>query len=266
MGEGGERPKRPAGYWSKKARQMRSAAARERASASKERRLQEVAARQRRDAVAAAYRRSAEARLAALPQLPTDPAARAARLKRLVQAATEEERRLARVRIIAAANWSHKNEGTPETHERASKSRQGALARLYMSGCISIDQLAWAVEIAMAAEAIERDVAVRTASLEARVDNEGSGRNALVEGIVRVRRQVAYTHWRNWIRDPKRAVLDMVVGDPKSYVEVARQYRMRKERARRLLIDAIDLWPDAMKRAEDQVDEETLARVYEDLL
>lgn len=162
-------------------------------------------------------------------------------------------------RLAATAAWSHKNEGTPETHAHASRTRQGALARLHLSGSISADQLAWAVEIATVAEMIERDVAVRTASLETRVDCSSSAKNALVGGIMRVRREVAYGYWREWIPQPKRAVLDMLVGEPLSYVETAKAYRMHNRRTKRLLIQAIDLWPDAMEEAENEVDEATIA-------
>jgi hypothetical protein len=178
----------------------------------------------------------------------------------------KQECKLRKDRLLAAARWSHKNEGTPETHEHASKIRQGALARLYLSGAINADQLAWACEIAMAAELIERDVRVRVASLETRVDNGGSGRNMLVEGIMRVRREVAYTHWRGWIPHPKRAILDMLVGEPRAYSTVAGEYRVGKVKLRRLLIQAIDLWPQAMERAEKQVDNATLAAAYAAIL
>lgn len=171
-----------------------------------------------------------------------------------------------RQRLASLAAWSHKNEGTSETHAYAARTRQGALARLHLAGSISADELAWACEIAMAAESIERDVEVRVASLETRVDHSGSAKNALVEGIIRVRREVAYTHWRKWIPMPKRAVLDMIVGDPISYTRVAKQYRMRKERAKKLLIDAINLWPAAMDVAEKEVDTATLAAAHAAIL
>ena len=173
---------------------------------------------------------------------------------------------LMKTRLVSLAAWSHKNEGTPETHAHAHRTRQGALARLHLSGGISADELAWATEIAMAAETIERDVAVRTASLETRVDFEGSARNALVEGIVRVRREVAYSHWRQWIPHPRRAVLDMITGEPKSFTAIAREYGMHKRRARQMLIEAIGMWPDAMKQAEDEVDDATLAAAHAGIL
>jgi hypothetical protein len=109
------------------------------------------------------------------------------------------------------------------------------------------------------AEAIERDVEVQVVSYEPRIDCSASGRNSLAEGIMRVRREVAYTYWRGWLPHPKRAVLDMIVGDAKPYSTVAREFRMGRQRAKTLMIDALDRWPSAMDRAEDEVDEASLA-------
>jgi hypothetical protein len=176
----------------------------------------------------------------------------------MYQARVESLRRIVgRSRMLK--RWDHKNEGTPETHENAARTRQGALARLFMAGHINADQLGWAAEIAAVAESIEADVAVRGASYEMRVDYSGSGRNTIVEGIMRVRREVAYGWWRDRIPEPRRGVLDMLVGEPVSYSTIAIQYRMGKARARRLLIDALDLWPDAMRYAEREVDDATIA-------
>lgn len=165
-------------------------------------------------------------------------------------------------RMRVEDRWDHKNEGTAQTHEHAKKQRQGPLARLYEDGFIDREQLQWACEIAAIAEMIQRDVDIRCASYETRVDNQGSAKNVLVENIWNVRRQIAYTIWRARIPDPKRAVLDMLVGDPKSYSAIAVEYRMGKRRARKLLISAIDIWPNALDEAESSVDEEDVAAVH----
>lgn len=154
--------------------------------------------------------------------------------------------------------WSHKREGTPETHEHASRQRQGPLARLCQQGYIDADQLAWAMEIAAVAESIERDVAVKCSSYEMRVDHQGSAKDVLAEGVHWVRMQVAYSWWRDRIPQPRRAVLDMLVGEPASYSTIARTYRMGKKRARKILIAAIDLWPQAVDTAELEVDRDSL--------
>jgi hypothetical protein len=169
-----------------------------------------------------------------------------------------------RARMIK--RWDHKNEGTSETHDHAAKTRQGPLARLFMAGHIDAVQLGWACEIASVAESIEADVAVKITSYEMRIDYAGSGRDALVEGIMRVRREVAYGWWRERLPQPKRAVLDMLIGEPQSYTSIASQYRMGKTRARNLLIAAIDLWSEAMHYAERMVDEADIAAAHAGLL
>ncbi|MEA3044562.1 MAG: hypothetical protein QOH47_2400 [Sphingomonadales bacterium] len=188
-----------------------------------------------------------------------DPAEREARRSKSQRDAGMLETARARARIIVGANWRHKNEGTAATHENAARTRQGPLARLYMAGGLTIDELAWAVEIAMVAESIERDVDPGIINYEPRIDCSASGRNSVVEGIRRVRREVAYTHWRGWIPQPKRAVLDMIVGDPTPYSTVALRYGMHKRKAKRLLLTALNLWPKAMEWAEKEVDDATLA-------
>ena len=180
----------------------------------------------------------------------------------VAQQSNKNEIIMARDRAIIHDRWSHKNEGTPETHEHASKVSLGSLSRLYMSGRITIDQLAWAVEIATVAEYIERDVAIRIVSYEPRIDNQASSRDVLVESIIRVRQEVAYGYWRKRIPEPKRAVLDMLIGHVKSLTAVASAYSISRRRVRRLLISAIDLWPDAMDFAQDQIDVGELAAAH----
>ncbi len=193
-------------------------------------------------------------------------AARLAAARNAEAAIGRAEAKMAEQRIAAQDRWSHKNEGTPQTHEHASRVNQGALARMFMSGAITADQLAWAVEIGEAAESIERDVAVRIVSYEPRIDRAGSARDVLVEGIKRVRREVAYSWWRTRIPSPQRAVLDMLVGEPKAFSSVARQYRIHKRKARRILIDAIDMWPEAQDYAAGEVDAASLAAAHAGLV
>ena len=101
-------------------------------------------------------------------------------------------------------------------------------------GEITADQRAWATEIAMVVEGIEAGVDVRAASYEMRVDNDRGGRDQVLEGIVRVRRHVAYTEWRAGLPDPKRLVLDMIAGEGMSYNAAARRYRVGWRKAKRL--------------------------------
>jgi hypothetical protein len=67
---------------------------------------------------------------------------------------------------------------------------------LYKEDSIDADQLAAAVEIALAAERIGRDVAVKTASLETRVEMTRLGDGCFFEKLGQVRREVAYSDWR----------------------------------------------------------------------
>lgn len=156
---------------------------------------------------------------------------------------------------------------TPETREKASRKRQGALSRLYASGAISIEQLGAALEIASVAERIGSEVTVRTVSLETRVDQSMRGDGGFFEALGQVRREVAYGNWRRGLPAlcandrgdavPVAAVLEMIVEDVGVTI-VARRYRMHVRRARKLLSDALDAWPEHLWSAVREVDEATL--------
>lgn len=167
-----------------------------------------------------------------------------------------EQRALRKTRAETLARWKHKNDGTPETHEHARR-QEGALARLYRTGAIDAEQLAAAAEIAAVAERIGRDVAVKTASLETRVDVTRIGDGGFFERLGQVRREMAYTRWRALLREPA-PVLDMLTAGV-GFTIVAARYRMHNRRARRLLIDALDLWPEILGRVCREVDDRALA-------
>lgn len=115
------------------------------------------------------------------------------------------------------------------------------------------------------AERIGADVAVKTASLEARVDVTRMGDGSFYERLGQVRREVAYTRWRQALQIAGHsvpAVLDMLVGETVGFTVVAARYRMHHRRARRLLIDALDLWPTMLGGACDAVDQDALNRVH----
>ena len=156
--------------------------------------------------------------------------------------------------------WDHKREGTAPTYEAAERAQSGPLARLWLSGAIDADQLASAVEIATVAERIARDVTVRTASLETRIDNGNSGSGGFDERLGQVRREIAYGRWRHALGPSSAPVLDMIVGHdgvsgPGGYSVIARRYRMRPSRAKALLIDALDAWPYFIGRVCREVDQ-----------
>lgn len=182
--------------------------------------------------------------------------------------AAKSERALRKERA-ELSRWKHKNEGTPETHEHASRRNQGALARLYESGAIDREQLAAAVEIAEVAARIGADVAVRTASLETRIDAGRRGDGSFYEKLGQVRREVAYTRWRSEVRGPIAAVLEMIVGEggePVGFTVVAKRYRMHNRRAKALLIAALDLWPRILGHVRKEIDPAALAAAQAGIL
>lgn len=183
--------------------------------------------------------------------------------------AAAAERKLRKSRIRALERWKHKNDGTPETHEHASRTRQGALARLYRDGGIDGEQLAAALEIAAVHERIGADVAVKTASLETRVDMTRLGDGSFYERLAQVRREVSYTRWRTEVAGPIGAVLAMIVGEGGEAIGfsiVARRYRMHKRRAKRLLVDALDLWWRIHGAVRKEIDDASLAAAHAGIL
>lgn len=170
-----------------------------------------------------------------------------------------DEAALAAEAVLVDRWRKHEAHGTPETLLKAGRVQQGALARLFMNGHLSIDQLAWGEEIRRHFEWISRDVAIGSISLETRVDNGFSGHRLAEEHLHRVRAEMAYTRWRRQLRKPA-PVLAMIVED-RACRAVARAFRMRDAAARALLLDALDLWPDCCGWARDRVDEDDLVAV-----
>lgn len=164
-----------------------------------------------------------------------------------------------------AARWSYKNEGTPETHERIhvvpERRRQGALARMARLGKISADELADAHEIASIIEMIEGQVGVRCASLEARVDYAGSGRDTLVESLGRVRTEVAYSIWRERLPEPKRLVIDLLIG-AEGYVDLARRHGMHWRTARKRMMTAVRIWSSIKIAVRHQIGADDVTELY----
>lgn len=121
------------------------------------------------------------------------------------------------------------------------------IAVMHARGQLTAQQFAAAEQIAFTAEAIERAVSVKCASMEARVDHSGSGRDVLVERLAAVRREQTYTRWRLTLPMPKRLVLDMLL-TPRSLVATARVHNVPWRRARMLLFNALDRWCDIEER------------------
>lgn len=171
-----------------------------------------------------------------------------------------EERRLKDANRAALKRYKADWAGTPQTRAKASRVQQGALARLFMAGHLSIDQLAAADEIRSVAERIAGDVRIGSVSLEARVDCGSSHQGRFFEKLGQVRAEMAYTRWRSELagqRGGAAPVLAMIVEDV-SCTEAARRFRMRKATARARLTAALDLWGACIGRACKEVDEASL--------
>jgi len=171
-----------------------------------------------------------------------------------------EERFLRKAQATLQRDYGHKVNGTPETHRHAASVQQGALARLFMAGSLSADQLAWSAEIRAVHERIAGDVAIGTVSLETRVDQSRHGDGAFFERLGAVRAEVAYSGWRASLKKPG-PVLAMIVDDVATRL-AERQFGLRNGSARRLLIDALDRWPSWQRDACDRVDEAALTAAH----
>jgi|GEM_PF-1558268 len=207
-----------------------------------------------------AVRASAARRLAALPTRSDRPDA-TERLTAALRRREESEQR----REEMIARWQHKNDGTPETHEKINalpdRRRQSPLLRMERLGKISADERAAAEEIAGVIERIGRSGAIRSVSLETRVDYAGSARDQLVESLARVRLEVAYGAWREAIPEPRAMVLDMITTN-QSFVDQARKHGLQWRTARRRLITALRLWPEMIGKARRDVEREDVEALY----
>lgn len=185
------------------------------------------------------------------------------------QAAAERQLRLER-RTIEDLRCASKRKGaaiveaTAETLIKVRRMRQGALSRLHQSGAISIEQLGAALEIAEVYERVSGDVRVRSISLETRVDQSPMHDVAFFEALTRVRREMAYSAWRAALPGPAAPILAMIVHDV-GVTAVARIHCMHVRRARRLLTESLDLWPDMLAAACAEVDETRLVAVQSQL-
>lgn len=175
-----------------------------------------------------------------------------------------EERSFRKERDEQLRKFSHKRNGTPETHHHASQVRQGAIARLYNSGRLAIEEVAWAQEIRTVAERIGADVAVSTASLETRVDTSRHG-DAFWEALGAVRAEVAYSRWRAQLGGRAAIALDIIVEDA-AVTEVARRYRVSARKAGAFLEEALGLWGRLIQQACKEIDAATLAAAQAGIL
>jgi len=181
------------------------------------------------------------------------------------RAASERDMRKAQAR--ASNDFGHKRNGTVETHAKAKTVRQGALARLHASGAISIEQLGWALEITAEHERIDADVSVKTFSYDTRVDITCNGDKAFFESLGRVRRSTAYTRWRAALPSlldeatGAQHLLELIVDDL-GITWAAKRLRMSVRRTRKVLIDALELWPTLLGEVKDDIGKREWLDVY----
>ena len=150
----------------------------------------------------------------------------------------------------------YRDDGTPETAQKAKAVKQGALARLFALGHLSADELAWSQEIRQVADRIARDVTIGTFSLETRVDQSRSGNGAFFESLGAVRGEVAYSAWRSELPEPA-LVLAMIVED-ESWRTAAARFHVGPVRAKKLLLDALGRWPEHSREARERITEADL--------
>ncbi|MDC7809957.1 hypothetical protein CA223_05395 [Sphingomonas koreensis] len=161
-------------------------------------------------------------------------------------------------RVVAQREAYGHRAGTPETHERAAATRQGALARLHKSGAIDAMQLASAEQIAVIAERIGAGLSLRTMSMETRVDRTPMFDTRIRESLGAVRAEMAYSRWRGALGVFCAPVLEMIVED-RGVTIVAKRYGFHVRRGRTMLIDALDMWGRMFAEACRMVDDRDLA-------
>lgn len=181
------------------------------------------------------------------------------------RALAAEESALKRQNKAVRRDYGHKVNGTPETHAKAARVQQGALARLFMSGAIDAHQLASAQEIRAVHERIGADVAVGTVSLETRVDTSRAFDGTFFEKLGAVRAEVAYTRWRSELRGEGLIALAVIVEDL-GIEEARRRYRLGRPKAKKLLIDALDRWAEIIGTVCKEVDEATVLAAHAGIL
>lgn len=130
--------------------------------------------------------------------------ARAARIRAKINAdyaarhpeRARAERALRKAQAQAATDYGRKREGSAQTHAKAARVRQGALARLCQSGAISAEQLGAALEIAEVIARIGAALSIKGMSIETRIDQSPNPDAVFFEALSQVRREMAYTRWR----------------------------------------------------------------------
>jgi len=173
------------------------------------------------------------------------------------------EARLGAEQRKAERDFGHKVHGTTETHARAARTRQGAIARLYQGGHVTIDQLGAAMELVAAHEGIGVSLGIRTVSLETRVDTSKRADSQFYEALGAVRREVTFSRWRSELVErhgPKALTLARLVAiEDVALRSAAQRVRMRDAGARELLRHALNLWNAIGRDVHKEIDPAILA-------
>lgn len=138
--------------------------------------------------------------------------------------------------------WSHKAQGTPETHQAAHEAskRPGALARLYATGTIDRDQIDAADQIRKAYRSITAEVPCKTASWDIRTGGGAYGA-ADLPLLESMEDEFRFNWWYRSTGRSAPAIMSIIVDDLGLTV-VAARYGMATRRLRDLLVEALDLW------------------------
>lgn len=181
----------------------------------------------------------------------------AAERARVAAAIARSDDELVPAEVLAQGEYSMVTIVEDERSSQATVLRakdRSPLLDLLSRGVIDEEQYGAACEIAAIVERMEGTVGMRSASLEARVDNSGAAKDLLIETLGQVRREVAYGKWRDHLPYPKRMVIDMVVLQRPIFA-TARRYRMGLPKARTRLVDALTDWLKVKEEVFAMVDE-----------
>lgn len=167
-----------------------------------------------------------------------------------------EERALCLARHERQMQFAHSVNATSETLAHARIVREGALARLYHSGSLTIEQWGASLEIAAAHARVVLDAGLPSSWAIERVDHRPDPEKRFQEALGTVRLEMTYSRWRREI-EAAGAVLAIIVEDC-GLVAAARRHSMGEKRLRRLLVDALERWMALRRSIRDEVDEATI--------
>lgn len=203
--------------------------------------------------------------LAATDRLKAVAKVGAAERARVAAAIARSDDELVPAEVLAQGEYSMVTIVEDERSSQATVLRakdRSPLLDLLSRGVIDEDQYGAACEIAAIVERMEGTVGMRSASLEARVDNSGAAKDLLIETLGQVRREVAYSLWRQWLPYPKRMVIDMVVLQ-RPIKATARRYKMGLPKAKARLIRALENWEVAKDRVRKMVEEQDVLAAHQ---